>query len=208
MSEVKTYELDFKKIKQKVSMKMVIKKFEVFEFDEEFKRKTPESELRGPCTLPGCNGNRTFTINTEKGENRSGVFKCHACRRSGDIFSYVQYRCDLKSVRESALHIVNTLFPDLVVDEEVAKGDVPLSSIEITPGIYALGHERFEVIGSGYPVPEGECTVSGEACHVMVIYRELFGDYRYLLAAMHDFENWMVDKKDPQLRLIKAQSNY
>lgn len=91
------YELDFKAIKQAVSMeRLLVDHYKV-------KLTGKDDEMRGACPLPGCGSSRGLTVNIAKGTG--GVWKCHKCGKGGSQLDLVLEMCNAQTTKEAALYI-------------------------------------------------------------------------------------------------------
>lgn len=91
------YSVNFRKLKARVTMRDLLRHFEI---------RLPEwkdNEGRGSCPLPDCTGKRTFTVNTTK-----QVYRCHACKRGGDIIDFAKIKQGLSTLKEAGAFLATT----------------------------------------------------------------------------------------------------
>jgi len=81
--------IDFKTVKQRVSMVMVLQRYGIH-------LRQSGKELRGPCPIHNGKGTDTLHVNPEK-----NIFQCFSCRAKGNVLDFVAAieRC---SVRDAA----------------------------------------------------------------------------------------------------------
>ncbi len=84
------FAVNFRELKERITIQDVLRHFQVH--INEWKN----DEGRGSCPLPGCDGKRTFTVNTTK-----QVFKCHVCKRGGDIIDFVKIKQEFSTLKEA-----------------------------------------------------------------------------------------------------------
>lgn len=111
------YEIDFKAIKQAVSMERLL----VDHYGIHLSGK--DDELRGACPLPGCGSTRGLTVNVVKGTG--GVWKCHKCRKGGSQLDLVIAMGHAGSTKEAAIYIKQEIIYKAKVGELV-----PVSATE------------------------------------------------------------------------------
>lgn len=103
------YELDFKAIKQAVSMeRLLVDHYKV-------KLTGKDNELRGACPLPGCGSSRGLTVNITKGTG--GVWKCHKCGLGGSQLDLVIAMGNAGSTKEAAVYIKQEIIDKGNVEE-------------------------------------------------------------------------------------------
>lgn len=104
------YKVDFRIIKQKVNLKNVLLHYGVF---QTLKGTGVAYEYRGAC--PFCNQAKCFTVNTTKGKEYNGVWKCHnkPCGIGGDLFNFVQAKEQTATLQAAGEVIMKNLFPGL-----------------------------------------------------------------------------------------------
>jgi hypothetical protein len=71
--EDRQYKVDYKQIKEQVSIKDVLDHFSVAVLGQ------VGDELRGECPIPQCKGERTFSVNVTK-----NAFQCFRCKNKGN----------------------------------------------------------------------------------------------------------------------------
>lgn len=174
--------VDFNSVKEAVDMQMVLDRYGV--------RALVKSgdELRGRCPIhKGSERSKTFTVNTRK-----KAFKCfsESCGARGNVLDFVA-AMEQCSVRDAALRLQDWF---AIGDSDTSSAEKPEGNDEapeISRGIYSdQGGALYEVVTNA---------VSGEGFEALVVYRELFGDYRFLVAPPENF-----DAVDARFTLVKA----
>jgi hypothetical protein len=174
--------VDFRAIKQAVTIDMVLSRYGIV-------LKKSGHELRGKCPIHRGSNNKHFTANTNK-----NVFKCFfaQCGAHGNVLDFVaaMERC---SVREAAVKLKDWF---TVGDSPGQSTKDPLSQpIKVTAGIYADNDGAvYEVIGIAQHAQRSES---------WVVYRELFGDYRFLVMSEETFCVALGPSAPQPLALIK-----
>lgn len=164
---MKTDWVDFRIIKAAVTMEMVLDRYGVA-------LKKSGYELRGKCPIHRGSNNKHFTANTSK-----NVFKCFfaQCGAHGNVLDFVaaMERC---SVREAAVKLKDWFkVGDTTLRSE--HDDALPEGIEIKTGIYSDDNGAvYEVIGTASHAERSEW---------LVVYRELFGEYRLLVMPVESF---------------------
>jgi hypothetical protein len=174
--------VDFQLVKEAVDMQMALDHYGIKGL---VKR---GEELRGPCPIhKGAQQSKNFTVNTRK-----NAFKCFsaACGARGNVLDFVaaMERC---SIRDAALKLQECFAigdsETTLPEEREAIDEAP----EISRGIYSdRNGALFEVVTTA---------ISGEDFQALVVYRELFGDYRFFVAPPENFGT-----ADAQFTLVKA----
>jgi len=174
--------VDFKKVKGAVDMQMVLDHYGI-------KGMTKSGdELRGGCPIhKGSPRSKNFSVNLLK-----NAFKCFSseCKAKGNVLDFVaaMEHCD---VRSAALKLPDwfKIGESDQSSSEHAKSNGELT--EVARGIYSDPNGGFfEVITTA---------LSGEDLESLVVYRELFGDYRHWVAPVQDFGS-----ADCNFTLVKA----
>jgi hypothetical protein len=174
--------VDFKKVKEAVDMQMVLDRYGIKGLLKN------GMELRGPCPIhKGSQKSKNFTVNLRK-----NAFKCFSkdCRAGGNVLDFVA-AMEGCAVRDAALKLQAWF---AIGDSEVSSDeerDGRDEAPEISRGIYSDEEGAlFEVVTNA---------ISGEDFEALVIYRELFGEYRFLVAPPQNFA-----KSDGLFTLVKA----
>ncbi|HKR10929.1 MAG TPA: CHC2 zinc finger domain-containing protein [Pyrinomonadaceae bacterium] len=160
--------VDFKIIKAAVTMQMVLDRYRLI-------LKKSGSELRGKCPIHRGSDTKHFTANTSK-----NVFKCFfaQCGAHGNILDFVaaMERC---SVREAAVKLKDW-FRVGDTTEQSRHDDARIEETEINKGIYSDKQRiMYEVIGiASHAEPPDDS---------FVVYRELFGEFRFLVMRTKSF---------------------
>jgi hypothetical protein len=174
--------VDFKKVKEAVDMQMVLDHYGI-------KRLTKSGdERRGPCPIhKGSPRSKNFTVNIRK-----NAFNCFSsnCKARGNVLDFVaaMENCDVRAAALKLAEWFKIGESEQSSPEHVeANGDV----LEVSPGIYSDPNGGlFEVITTA---------LSGEDLESLVVYRELFGDYRHWVASVQNFGS-----TDCKFTLVKA----
>lgn len=159
--------VDYRTIKARVSMQMVLDHYGIT------LRKSGH-ELRGKCPIHRGTDNKHFTVNVSK-----NVFKCFfaQCNAHGNVLDFVaaMERC---SVRDGALKLKDWF---RVGDTTEQLKQPRQKEKEIEKGIYTDAQGAvYEVIGIASHVQHRE---------VLVVYRELFDQYRLMVMPVKTFED-------------------
>lgn len=179
---MKTEWVDFKNVKEAVNMQMVLDHYGVKGLIKS------GDELRGPCPIhKGSKKSKNFTVNTRK-----NAFKCFSsdCGARGNVLDLVA-AMEQCSVRDAALKLKQwfAIGESEIVSAE--RGEVGDEVPEISRGIYTdQDGALFEVLTTA---------LSGEDFAALVVYRELFGDYRFWVAPICNFVEAAA-----QFKLVKA----
>ena len=162
--------VDFKVIKDAVDMQMVLDHYGIKGLSKS------GDELRGPCPIhKGSKQKKNFTVNVRK-----NAFKCfsESCGARGNILDFVA-AMEQCSVRDAGLKL-QVWFK--IRESEVAsteKGKDTDEAAELLRGIYSdEDGALFEVITTA---------LNGEDFERLVVYRELFGDYKFWVAPIENF---------------------
>lgn len=178
--------VDFKKVKEAVDLPMVLDHYGVKGLVKS------GSELRGPCPIhKGLQRSKNFTVNVRK-----NVFKCFSpdCGARGNVLDFVSAmeRC---SVRDAALKLQEWFE---IGDSSASSPEQNESSdeaAEVPRGIYNdQDGALFEVITTA---------LSAEDFERLVVYRELFGDYRSWVAPIENFSGAVASSDQSQFTLVK-----
>src|SRR5260370_21996030 len=167
---MKTEWVDFKRLKEAVDMQMVLDHYSIKNLVKH------GDEVRGACPIhKGSERSKNFTVNIRK-----NAFKCFSkdCGASGNILDLVvgMEEC---TVREAGIKL----------QEWFKVGESQISSLkgvgetenkaEVARGIYRdEPGALYEVV-----IPEA----MSDDLESVVVYRELFGDYGYCVAAPENF---------------------
>jgi hypothetical protein len=157
--------VDFRIIKAAVTMQMVLDRYGI-------SLKRSGQELRGKCPIHRGANNKHFTANPRK-----NVFKCFfaQCAAHGNVLDFVaaMERC---SVRDAAVKLKDWF---QVGDMTKHANLTSKEDREINKGIYTDAQGAvYEVIGTASHVEYPE---------VLVVYRELFDQYRLLVMPVRTF---------------------
>jgi hypothetical protein len=159
--------VDFKSIKAEVTIEMVLDHYGI----SGLKKNGPE--LRGICPIHRGTNKKQFTANLNK-----NVFKCFfaQCGAYGNVLDFVA-AMEQCSVREAGLKLKDWFG----IGERGAESPNKSDDIEVRQGIYKdKNGALYEVIGSA---------TSAEDFEPVVVYRELFDDYRLWVAPGSAFSN-------------------
>ena len=176
--------VDFKEIKTAVTMEMVLDHYGITGL------KKSRSELRGKCPIHRGSDTKHFTVNLSK-----SVFKCFFknCGAHGNVLDLVS-TLEQCSVRDAALKLrdwfqVGESQPQVVTTQEQNE-----NTSEVKRGIYRdrsdKENELYELI-----IP----LALSDDLEAVVVYRELFGEYRYFVAASENFD----PSQEPTFTLVK-----
>ncbi len=171
--------VDFKKVKETVDMQMVLDHYGITDLNKS------GDELRGSCPIhKGSGRTKNFTVNLRK-----NAFKCFSrgCAH-GNVLDFVaaMERC---SVRDAALKLSEWF--KIGESESSSQSGDENEAAEISRGIYSdPDGALFEVIATA---------TSGEDFEALVVYRELFGDYRFWVAPVENFA-----QAESRFALVKA----
>jgi DNA primase len=162
--------VDFRLVKQAVSMLMVLEHYGINGL------KKNGSELRGACPIHKGEGSRTFMVNVSK-----NVFQCFSCKKGGNVLDLVA-ALESCTVREAALKLQawfgvgesesGTARPAQKAQTQAGEGrnDAPASSGPINPTLgfqlrvdpgheYGMGRgltkETLDHFGAGYCLSKG-----------------------------------------------------
>lgn len=181
--------VDFKKVKEAVDMQMVLDHYGITGLSKS------GDELRGRCPIhKASERSKNFTVNLRK-----NAFKCFAknCGASGNVLDLVA-TIEQCSVRDAALKLA----------EWFAIGESQLESpngnedkgepAEVQRGIYR------DADGALYELIIN--VASAEDFAPVVVYRELFGDYRFFVASPENFNQAEMASEDtePRFTLVKT----
>ncbi len=160
--------VDFKTVKERVTIQMVLDHYSVGGLTKS------GNELRGKCPIHRGSNKKHFTASVNK-----NIFKCFfaQCGAHGNVLDLVA-AMEQCSVREAALKL-NDWFK---VGEASSTYEGPPDEremVHVKLGIYTdEDGNLFEVIANAH---------SGEDFEALVVYRELFGDYRFFAASPVNF---------------------
>jgi hypothetical protein len=176
--------VDFKAVKAAVTMEMLLDRYGITGL------KKVRDELRGKCPIHRGQDNKHFTVNLSK-----NVFKCffQNCGAHGNVLDFVAAK-EGCSVRDAALKLRDWF--------QVGETELPAPTAhqenESTPavkrGIYRDNNDKdeglYELI-----IP----FALSDDLEPVVVYRELFGEYRYLIASAENFDQSL----EPTFTLIR-----
>lgn len=161
--------VDFKLVKAEVSMQAVLDHYNIGGL------KRVGEELRGNCPIHRGGGNKKhFSVNVAK-----NAFKCFFadCRKHGNVLDFVA-AMEQCSIRDAALLLKQWL----KIGESQSQSEESVEEqqvYQVRRGIYRDSEEAlYEVIGTA---------ASTEDLEPVVVYRELFGDYRFWVAPVDAF---------------------
>jgi hypothetical protein len=172
--------VDFRAVKEAVTMKMVLDHYGVKGLRE------AGDQLRGPCPIHKAKETaRSFTVHLDK-----NAFNCFSCGSKGNVLDFVA-AMENCSVKDAALMLKRTFR----VGEKVTAAEPPRTAgMIVKRGIYRNGRgDTFEVV-----IP----SAVAEDLEEMVVYRELFGDYRFWVASVDAFFQ-TAEFGSPQFTLVK-----
>lgn len=160
--------VDFKAIKEAVSMQMVLDHYEVKGLTKS------GDELRGPCPIheDPRKSKKAFAVNVDK-----NAFKCFVCQARGNVldFAAAMEHC---SVRDAALKLQEWF---KVGKSQSSEGEQSenATAIEVPRGIYQdESGGLYEVIATAAKVDD---------LLEFVVYRELFGEFLFWLVPIETF---------------------
>jgi hypothetical protein len=157
--------VDFRIIKAAITMQMVLDRYDIT-------LKKSGHELRGKCPIHHGSSNKHFAVNVSK-----NVFKCFfaQCDAHGNVLDFVA-AMEQCSVRDAAVKLRDWF---RVGDTTEQSKQARQEEIEIKKGIYSDDQGAiYEVIGTA-----SHADRSG----TLVVYRELFGEYRFLVMPVKRF---------------------
>jgi hypothetical protein len=171
--------VDFKKVKAAVDMQMVLDHYGIKGLARH------GDELRGPCPIhKGSSRSKTFTVNVKK-----NAFNCFSsdCKARGNILDFVA-AMECCQIVDAAIKLSDWF--------SVGRGGAASvtnsreAQIEVSLGIYTDPNGAlFEVIANA----------TAEDLEKLVVYRELFGDYRCWAVARENF-----DRSTSRFTLVKS----
>lgn len=179
--------VDFKTLKQAVDIQMALDHYGIKNLVKQ------GDELRGPCPIhKGSQRSKNFTVNIRK-----NAFKCFSkdCGASGNILDLV-VALEQCSLREAGIKLQEWF----KVGESEAATEEPHQSIpeavEIARGIYSdPDGALFEVITTAARRADFER---------LVVYRELFGNYRFWVDAIENFGAAVEPSSPIRFTLVKT----
>jgi hypothetical protein len=183
---MKTEWVDFKRVKEAVSMQMVLDHYGIRGF---IKR---GDELRGACPIhKGSRQGKTFTVNLQK-----NAFKCFSekCKAKGNILDFVAAK-EGGTVRDAAVKLAEWFKVGESQLQSPKQAEDIEQPIEIQRGIYR------DKEGSLYEVLAN--AANAENFERLVVHRELFGDYRFWIAPIQNFAS-ADHPGSASFRLVKA----
>ena len=178
--------VDFKTVKDAVSMQMVLDHYGITNL-----RKSGD-ELRGPCPIHKGPSRQTknFSVNTIK-----NAFKCFAkdCGAHGNVLDFAA-AMDGSSIRDAAIKLRDLFKAGESARELITEVESPDEAAEVQRGIYQdKDGALYEVVANAI----------AEDLAQLVVYRELFGDFRYWLAAPENFHS-TGGTANPSFTLIRT----
>lgn len=171
--------VDFKAVKQKVSMKMVLDHYHI-----ENLKPSPTGELRGPCPIHRGTGLQ-FSVNTSK-----NAFQCFysSCKAKGNVLDFVA-AMEQCSVRGAALKLSEWFE---IGERETGKANMQPRQNTLQQGIYK--HYK----GNDYLVMG--VAIHSETEESLVVYRALYGDYRLTVRPLSMFTESVIVDGEPRPR--------
>ena len=163
---MKTEWVDFKKVKEAVDIQMVLDHYSIKNLHR------TGDELRGPCPIhKGSADSKNFTVNIRK-----NAFKCFSkdCGARGNVLDFVA-AMEHFEVRDAALKLKEWFKvgeSQLQLPKQVENAD---KRAEIQRGLYQ------DKDGAVYELLM--TAVSAKDFEAFVVYREMFGDYQFWIAA-------------------------
>lgn len=176
--------VDFKAVKAAVTMEMVLDHYGITGL------KKVRDDLKGKCPIHRGSDTKHFTVNLSK-----NVFKCffNSCGAHGNVLDFVAAK-EACSVREAALNLKAWFQVGESQLESPTKQAENKSPSEVKRGLYRDNSEKdngfYEVI-----VP----LALSDDLEPVVVYRELFGEYRYFVASAGNFDQSL----EPTFMLVK-----
>lgn len=173
--------VDFRVIKEAITIEMLLDHYGLV-------LKKTGHELRGKCPIHRGSNNKHFTANTSK-----NVFKCFfaQCGAHGNVLDFVA-AMEQCSIRDAAVKLRDWF---QVGDTTNESTQVRQEEIEIKKGIYSDDQGAiYEVIGTA---TQAECSGS------LVVYRELFGEYRFLVMPVKSFATLLGPSGQSHFALVK-----
>jgi hypothetical protein len=175
--------VDFRIIKAAVTMQMILDRYGLV-------LKPSGQELRGKCPIHRGSNNKHFTVNVSK-----NVFKCffESCGAHGNVLDFVA-AMEHCSVREAAVKLMDWLKVGDTTGQ--SKDDDALhEEVKIKTGIYSDDNSAvYEVLG---------IAAHAERSEPLVVYRELFGEYRFLVMPLDTFREKLGASGQPHFTLLK-----
>ena len=163
--------VDFKAVKRAVTMEQLLDHYAITGL------KKTKNELRGKCPVHLGADNKHFTVNLSK-----SVFKCffRNCGAHGNVLDFVA-TMEGCTVREAALKMRDWFKVGQTPGPSESAESVTKS--EIKRGMYRDNSDKedgmYEVI-----IP----LALSDDLEPVLVYRELFGEYRYFVAAPENFD--------------------
>lgn len=175
--------IDFRIIKAAVTMQMVLDHYSI-------PLKKSGHELRGKCPIHRGLDNKHFTANVSK-----NVFKCFfaECGAHGNVLDFVaaMERC---TVRDAAVKL-RDWFKVGDIPSPLKHDNVLTDGVGIKTGIYKDENDELcQVIGIG------NCAGLSES---VVVYRELFGEYRLVVMSTTSFLAWLEPSSPNPLTFVR-----
>lgn len=173
--------VDFKVVKAAVDMQMVLDHYGITSLTKS------GDELRGPCPIhKGNTRTKHFTVNLRKNAFKCFFADCEA-HHGGNVLDFVA-AMEHCSVREAAVKLQDWF--KIGETASPSKESEP-NMLDVPRGIYIdPGGDLFEVIATA---------LSGEDSELLVVYRELSGEYRFWVAPPENF-----GESDCRFSLVKT----
>ena len=174
--------VDFKKVKEAVDMQMVLARYGINGLTQ------TGDELRGPCPIhKGSERSKNFTVNVRK-----NAFKCFskACGARGNVLDFVA-AMESCEVRDAALKLEDWFKVGESRSQSPKQDEDIKQRTEIQRGIYR------DEDGALYELLM--TATSAEDFELLVVFRELFGDYQFWVASAQNFAG-----AESRFTLIKA----
>lgn len=179
--------VDFKKVKEAVDMQMVLDHYGITGMGKS------GEELRGRCPIhKGSRQSKNFTINVRK-----NAFKCFsgACGAHGNVLDFVA-AMEQCSVRDAALKLQEWFKVGESEPPSPEPSEDTNEAAEVSSGIYSdQDGALFEVITAATNAENFERTV---------VYRELFGDYKFWVAPPQHFSGRGESSTHSRFTLVKV----
>jgi hypothetical protein len=180
--------VDFKKVKEAVDIQMVLGHYSIAGLAKN------GDELRGPCPIhKGKVRSKNFTVNVRK-----NAFNCFSkdCGARGNVLDFVA-AMEGCNVREAALKLQEWFKigeSDIQSPRQVEESDEPG---QVQRGIYEdSSGALYELVITQARAKDSE---------PVVVYRELFGDYEFYVAAPANFDQTMSSAEQAtRFKLVKA----
>jgi CHC2 zinc finger len=176
--------VDFKAVKEAVTMEMVLDHYRITGL------KKVRDELRGKCPIHHGADNKHFTVNLSK-----NVFKCFFknCGAHGNVLDFVAAK-EGCSVRDAALKLKDWFQVGETESQPPTQNQENESTPAVKRGIYRDTSDMTDLYELIIPL------ALSDDLEPVVVYRELFGEYRYFVASAENFDQSL----EPTFILVKG----